>query len=756
MFNQGSATSMHITPPMKHNYGKYFPFTYDGCFCSRLNMWKTYDTNMVKSLSLLLAVLHAVSALNTSHTISSQYCKKDESMQQNISVFPGIPTVFSVPEFKGFEPVSIHMPHNISIAMQYTHKRPPEISIFGPQASNHHICLKTKNKELMLNIFLLYCPPGFVLSPNQSCICNEQDISENIKCSQVLYNSFVFVGFCVSREHEKSPLLIARCAFANHLVRPLLPIMQDNTTGVVHFCQDFNRKGKLCGECKDQYGVSVFSDTFDCIPCKGSRIGYVMKYLAVELIPTTVFFMAIFFFHIGITSGPANGFIFFAQVVSTPLEILYLTYGLKLFISGNTYLPSVLADLLTDPYCIWNLDFFRIFHSNICISTQMKVIHVLVLRYISALCPLVLLLITYAIIELQARNYRLLMFLWRVVCFPCVRWRRVWKAKSSVIDAFASCILLSYTKLVLVSFYYFSYSNVQNISGNTVGHVLSFDTSVDFLGNKHAPFLAIAIFIILTFGAFPPLILTCYQFRTFQYCLEFCRLKTQGLQQFVEAFQGCYKDGTNGKVDCRFFAGLYFIFRIVILLVMAVSTSFPSGFMMVIVSTTTFLVLFAIFRPYKKTIHNTVDALFLFLLTTVTTIQSYTYSQLQQTLKISKIFMLYYSLLYIPLIYIIAFVVTWLYKQWKRRHNQIHTPIPQDRDFFRESLLDDRSVDESETSYATPRTSYATPHVNHTEIIVPPHEDEIESDEEVKKKPCNEATCLRRQELEPILHYGTV
>ena len=722
------------------------------CFLFRFIMRKTYNTeitNMAKSLSLVLAVLHAVSALNASHTTSSHYCTKDRSMQQSISVFPGRPSVFTAPGFHlGSEPVSMYMPDNINVAVEYTHNDYPRISIFGPQAHKTHICLKTRNKELMLNIFLWYCPPGFLLSPTQSCICIEQDISENIKCNQVLYKSFVFIGFCVSQEHENSSLLIARCAFANHLIKPLLPINQDNTTGVVHFCQEFKRKGKLCGECEDQYGVSVFSDTFDCIRCNGSRTGYIMEYLAVEFIPTTVFFMAIFFFHIGITTGPANGFIFFAQVVSTPAEILFLTYGLKLLISGNTYLPTVMADLLTDPYCIWNLDFFRISHTKICISTQMKVIHVLALRYISALYPLVLLLITYAIIELQARNYRPFMFLWRVFCFPCVRWRRVWKAKTSVIDAFASCILLSYTKLVLVSFDYFSHSNVANISGDQVASVLTFDTSVDFLGKEHAPFLAIAIFIILTFGAFPPLILTCYQFRTFQNCLEFCRLRTQVLQQFVQAFQGCYKDGTDGKVDCRFFAGLYFIFRIIILLVMAVCTSFPSGFLMVITSTSTFLVLFAIFQPYKKLIHNIVDALLLFLLTTVTAIQSYTYSQLQQTLKLSKVFLLYYSILYLPLIYITAYVVTWLYKQWKRRHNPAHTPIPRDRSSYREPLLDDSVVNESENSYSAP-------HVNYTEVSVSQYEDE-QNDEEVKKKPCNEATCLRQHKLEPILHYGTV
>ena len=724
---------------------------------------------MATSFNILLTVVCTLTACCTQCTcespaVSSHSCKNQGSILKTIagSTFPGQPYLLEIsPSYMllPFQPTPVSATENISVAMQYAFGQNPKMSVFGCQAKNTTVCLKTEchGKEegfFEVNIFLWYCPPGFRLIDGL-CICNQQDLSEYIKCNQSHYISYVFVGFCVSRENGASHLLIARCAFADHVIAPLLQITQNNISGEVHFCNNFHRRGKLCGKCVDKYGISIYSDSFDCIKCSGNRIWNILEYLAVEFIPTTIFFMIIFFFHVGITNGPVNGFIFFAQVVTVPYEVLYLTYALKLYVSENSYFSTILTDLIIDPYCIWNLDFFRIFHSKICLSTKMKVIHALSLQYISALYPLLLLLIAYIFIELQARNYRLVVFLWRLLCFPCMRWRRSWKAKNSIVDAFASCILLSYSKVILASFAYFSHSTVQDEFGRHITEVLSYDTSVVFYSSEHAPFIAIAIIFVVTFGALPPLVLTFYQFQTFQRCLHCCRLQKTGLQQFVEVFQGCYKDGTNGSIDCRFFAGLYFIFRIIILLILALNTSFPSGFLMVIIATTSFMLLFAVFQPYKSKVYNIIDILLHFLLATITTIQAYVYSQLQQTLHVNNVFLLYYILLYIPLGYIIVITVHWLYKRWKRRKNQIQTPVPRSRCVFRESLMDR----DEEDSYTETYNVNSSSHVTYTEVDVSlsSNKEESREFEEVKKKPLIEKAGLKQQELlEPLFQYGTM
>ena len=744
---------------------------------------------MTLAIVLLLAAFSAASTDNVtqSPTHSLYECNNKDEVHQ-MHLFPGLMTELKFPGLNLSQPTisSRQSSHNfLSFAMQYNPEGYPHIALYGKEVSTFIICLRNgrEKTEYELNITLNYCPAGFTSSSLGMCLCNRNIISTNIWCDQVLYTSGVFVGFCASRKNGKSPLLIARCGYANKLIKPVFPIPQNSLTGKTTFCDYFNRTGKLCSRCQNGLGISVFSDTFDCIPCRDLRAGTLITYLAIELLPTTVFFMAILLFHIGITTGPANGFIFFAQMITTPLEVLFLTYGLRLYIPGNKFFSTGLADLVIDPYCIWNLNFFRIFHQDICLHQSMKVVHVLALHYISAIYPLFLLVITYLVIELQARNVRLVTCLWRLLCFPCVRWRRVWKAKTSVIDAFASCILLSYTKFVLVSLTYFSHSNVQDASGKTVEKVLSFDTSIPFLGKEHKPFVAISIIVLLTFGVFPPLILTCYQFRPFQNCLDFLRLRRQGLQRFVEAFQGCYKDGTDGKVDCRFFAGLYFIFRDIILIVNAVSTDFPSGFTMIIIATMLFLLLFAVFQPYRKSIYNMVDALFVFLFAVVTTLQMYIYDQFKQTLKISHLFLMYYLLLLIPLIYMKAFVTHWLYRRWQQRHNHLRTPVPRDHDFFRESLMEERRMNDDEA-----RVNFSRQQVTQSEVSVTRlsdsesgegrgrgdsndwegrcKEEERErgvrergaewSDEEVREKPCSERDNLVQHELEPVMHYGTM
>ena len=78
----------------------------------------------------------------------------------------------------------------------------------------------------------------------------------------------------------------------------------------------------------------------------------------------------------------------------------------------------------------------------------------------------------------------------------------------------------------------------------------------------------------------------------------------------MDAFQGCYKDGTNGSRDCRWFAGLYLFTRIVFLVMFVVTTSkfcVPLiGWIILI-----FLLLTALLRPYKAHSQNHVNIFFL-------------------------------------------------------------------------------------------------------------------------------------------------
>ena len=87
--------------------------------------------------------------------------------------------------------------------------------------------------------------------------------------------------------------------------------------------------------------------------------------------------------------------------------------------------------------------FIRYIVPPFCISANLQVIHILLLGFISAVYPIVLVILTWVCIELHGRNFRRLVLLWKPFHRCFVRLRRGWDTKSDIIDVFASFFLLS-------------------------------------------------------------------------------------------------------------------------------------------------------------------------------------------------------------------------------------------------------------------------------------------------------------------------
>ena len=133
-----------------------------------------------------------------------------------------------------------------------------------------------------------------------------------------------------------------------------------------------------------------------------------------------------------------------------------------------------------------------------------------------------------------------------------------------MIDAFATFLLLSYVRLTYVVGIFLSPVHLFNGQGQQLNTpFFGLNANIRFFQAEHLPLAVLSVIVLLTFIAVPPIVLTFYQAVFFRKCLTRCKMNSQALRTFVEAFQGCYKDGTNGTRDCRYFAGLYFIFRII-------------------------------------------------------------------------------------------------------------------------------------------------------------------------------------------------
>ena len=519
------------------------------------------------------------------------------------------------------------------------------------------------------------CPPGYGRkNTSSSCECLPHSFAGYVTCQQET-NSSIFIGYCISyseiemKGKSSKQVIVAKCPLfsAYNVFGPTIPLPMDVNQLDEAFCTEhWNRTGRLCNKCTNGTGISVFSITYNCIECTESVTNWLI-YIAVTILPLTFFFLIVVVFQVGVTYPQANGYIFFSQIITIPLHelIIEVAWALALKDKTNTTTEHVLTNLLLFPYSVWSLDFFRIFFArDICLHKSMRIIHVLALQYIPALYPLCLVIISYILIELHARNCRPVVWLWKPFCFLCVRFRRNWEAKTSIIDAFATFLLLSYTKILLVSFSLLTPTDILITNGTSVGKIMNYDPSVDFFQGDHLPFAILALVILITIGAIPPLLLLLYPSHRFQRLLSFFKLQSHGLQTFVDAFQGCYKNGADGGPERRFFAGIYFLFRIIVFLIFTTATSIQKMFTALQITYTVYILAFVIFRPYKKDRYNILDTVFITILAVTGTTGAYLYTYLLNSTKfLNGLWYFTYALLYIPTLYMAGYIIYWFFNR---------------------------------------------------------------------------------------------
>ena len=189
-------------------------------------------------------------------------------------------------------------------------------------------------------------------------------------------------------------------------------------------CGRFNREGQLCGSCKKGYALPVYSYQFlSCVKCHDYSYKNWLKYIAIAFGPLTVFFIIVIVCRISATSAKLNVFIFIHQIMALPA----LMRGITAILAMNPPItPLEQVGVHTAPllYGIWNLDFFRTFYDPFCLHPDMSPLQVLALDYIVAAYPLVLIVLTYTLVELHDRNIRIVVLLWKPFhrCFS--RFRR--------------------------------------------------------------------------------------------------------------------------------------------------------------------------------------------------------------------------------------------------------------------------------------------------------------------------------------------
>jgi len=284
--------------------------------------------------------------------------------------------------------------------------------------------------------------------------------------------------------------------------------------------------------------------------------------------PLTVFYIIVIACRISATSAKLNAFILLTQIVSFPAHMRIILA----MITNNptTPLEQVVAHTVFSLYGIWNLDFFRTFYEPFCLHPDMSTLLVLALDYVVAAYPLVLVVITYILVELHDHNFRIVVLLWKPFhrCFS--GFRRKWNIRTSLIDAFATFILLSSVRFLSVTFDLLAPTRLYNSHGDTLNEYrLYYDPTVELFDKQHLPYGLVAV-VVLSLLVFLFLLLCLYPCTCFQRCLNYCGLRFQALHTFMDSFQGCYQ---NSPRDCRCFAAVYLILRVALFIAYSVTLS---------------------------------------------------------------------------------------------------------------------------------------------------------------------------------------
>ena len=446
---------------------------------------------------------------------------------------------------------------------------------------------------------------------NCNCISELPHIA--VRCNQQQQKSSLMLGYCMTYDSNLTEAYVGECPYELQL-KPLhkryfdLPCQLSNVSDLI--CKPLKRTGKLCAKCMSGYGPGVFSFDFHCYKCTGHFHGWGL-YLFLEFSLLTIFFCIIVCLRISATAASMNAFVLLSHFTTGALA-----YNEVIFKYSLDSISKPWVQLLQLCYGFWNLDIFRSVMPSFCVSETITNTHALALQYISAFYPLFLIAITYTCIHLHDNNFRPIVWLWAPFHKCLARWRRQCNPKASIIDAFATFLLLSYSKLMFVSVELmdstavYSY-NVMNPNVTTATYSL-WDPTVKLFYERHYPFAIIAIIVLTTFIALPPFLLILYPTKAFQKCLGLGNWQWYTLRTFVDNFQGCYKDGTQGTRDYRYFAGLYFILRLAVFL----AHTFLMPYYLLSWMVTGIIIIAAslcltIFRPYKENKFNVLDCILL-------------------------------------------------------------------------------------------------------------------------------------------------
>ena len=171
------------------------------------------------------------------------------------------------------------------------------------------------------------CPTWmFFANGSEDCICGITDFHA-VKCDQSVGKVYILDCYRMTYDEEHQQVVVGASLYGISHPSDQFDIYHEVPTNTSQLneamCGRFNRKGRLCGECKESYSPLVYSYKISCKKCSEEESKQnILKFIVVVLIPLTAFYMVVVLFKFNVNSPKLHGFILYAQLISAPFVII--------------------------------------------------------------------------------------------------------------------------------------------------------------------------------------------------------------------------------------------------------------------------------------------------------------------------------------------------------------------------------------------------------------------------------------------------
>lgn len=519
-------------------------------------------------------------------------------------------------------------------------------------------------KDSEMSNHRLTCPTWHMPTKvnESSCECGPS-LYGVVKCNEWNNSVSLLACYCMTQSKLLNETIVGNCLYT--CAWKFWTLLSNETAALDgETCLPLNRAGQLCGECVHGYAPPIYSYNIGCVKCTYNTTNW-LKYIAVAFFPLTIFYFVIMVFRISASSPRLRCFVLACQLFFMPGHLRYLYALQKNYIQSHKY-ESTFAEVTISLLSIWNLDFLRAVYEPFCIHPRVHPLGVLALDYLTAVYPLFLIVATFCCIKAYDK-FSLIRLVLRPVHRCCFHIRKEWHIHRSLLDAFATFLLLSYVKILNISFDLLIPTTTYDMNGERSFTFLYYSGNIKVFEGEHIPYAILALVMIIVFNIIPLILLAVYHCYCYQKLMNSCNCHSQTLHVFMDIFSGCYR---TKPFDCRHFSVVYLIIRILNLVVFSFTLSrfyYPFAAILYLLSA----VLVTAVQPYKCQLYNKLDTAMLLLLT-LGYIAATAYA-LSPTEKLSTTFIVIMILTCISiLLYMISIAIYWVIphriKEWMKTY----------------------------------------------------------------------------------------